>query len=409
LESHTEGAGRQPLDGLRALELPGDVALSYTSKLLADFGAEVIKVEPPGLGDCIRRRPPFVGGDDEGALSALFLHLNSNKSSITLDVTCATGQSLFRRLAATAQIVLESFRPGTLAAYGLGFSDLVQIQPNVVLTSVTPFGQTGPYAQYQGEDIVCFAMGGMSFQGILGRPPLKLAGHHVQYHAGNVAAMATMAAVLDAESGGAGRHVDVAMVEAQNGSIDARRPGLVSYQYTGEPYRRRAEAPMSTIPSSIFPVSDGYVQIMTIPAHVPRMLATLASAELDDFFGQESGVPADSSTKDMIDAVLLPWLLDRTKQEATVAAQSNGWALMPFNAPEDVLVDPQLLEREFFVDVEQPGVGSVRQPGAPFRMANGWRLKRGAPELGSDNDRIYRAELGLGDDELDVIRAVGAI
>lgn len=382
----------QPLEGLRVLELPSTVAGSYCTKLLADFGAEVIKVEHPGSGDPARQTPPFVS---DGS-SALFLHLNTNKYSVTLDTETPTGLGLLRRLIATSDVMVECFRKGTLDKWNLGFDACLALNPSLVLLSLTAFGQTGPYSSYVGEDIVAFAMGGMASQGVLGRPPLKMVGYHAQYHAGAIAATAVLGAHLVSQTTDEGIHIDLSTVEAQNGAIDGRRPGLVSFQYTRDVWHRQVKAPVSTIPSSIYPAGDGYVQIMTIPAHVGRMLATLNSDVLNATFAAPGGPPPDSSTKDMVDAVLMPWLLERTRDEAMRDAQAHGWAVTSFNEPSDVVVDPQVVDRGFMVDVDLPTGRTVKQPGAPFRMESGWALKRPAPALGQDNDKIL-SELGLDD------------
>lgn len=397
----------RPLAGVRVLELDADLTTSYATKLFADYGAEVIKVERLGTGDRARSLPPLISRNGT-PVSTTFLHLNTNKRSVALDVGSARGRELFLNLVADADVVFECARPGRLAELGMGFGALRDRQPRIALVSVTPFGQTGPYAAYTGDDIVCFAMGGMSVQGVLGRPPLKLAGYHVQYHAGAVAATAAVAAVLEIEAGGDAAHVDVSVVEAQNGAIDSRRPGLVSYQYTGTSWGRRAEVPVSTIPSAIFPVADGYVQIMTIPAHIPRMLAAINEPALTEFMTNPEGVPADSSTKDMIDAFLLPWLLTRTRQEAMRDAEAHGWAVMPYNHPGDLVDDPHVVDRTFLVDIDDAELGAVTHLGAPFRLDAGWRLDQIAPRLGQHTAEVVRA-LGVSDRDLADLVADGVV
>jgi crotonobetainyl-CoA:carnitine CoA-transferase CaiB-like acyl-CoA transferase len=401
---------RQPLAGIRVLELRCGVAGCYAAKLLADFGAEVIKVEPAGSGDPLRTTGPFVQDAAGRDVSALFLHLNTNKRSITLDVETPDGAAIFRDLASSADVVLESTVPGDLDQLGIGFEALLERRPGLVLVSVTPFGQTGPYARYRGDDAVIYAMGGMYAQGLLGRPPLKMAGYHVQYHAGTLTATAILGALHSEAVDPGGVHVDVSLLEVQSGAIDARRPMLVSFQYNHKTLKRRERAEFSTIPSAIYPAKDGHVQIMTIPAHVQRMVDTLDSPDLRTLLLDPGQLPADSSSKDLIDAFLMPWLLERTRYHAMTDAQRHKWAVTSMNTPGDVLDDPHFTERGSFIRLEgAPGLAHLRVPGPPIRMADGWQLRRVAPALGEDTDAICTSLLGMPAETVSGLRQRGIV
>ena len=223
----------QPLEGIRVVELAEGIAGPYTGKLLADFGADVVKVEPPG-GDLARRRGPFLGADADPERCALFLHLNTNKSSVVADLSTADGRALVQQLVAGADLVVESARPGTLDSLGLGYRDLARLRPGIVVVSVTSFGQSGPYAGFVGEEIVHYALGGpMSATGQASREPVKMGGEIGQYQCGGIGATAALGALRLAEQSGRSVHVDLSNVDTQVTSIDRRMTYLLNRVYTG--------------------------------------------------------------------------------------------------------------------------------------------------------------------------------
>lgn len=397
----------QPLEGIRVLELAEGVSGPYCGKLLADFGADVVKAEP-AAGDVSRRMGPFPGDSEDPEQSALFLHLNTNKRGITLDPSTSEGRELVRRFASEFDVVIDGHRPGVLEGWGIGYEALRGVNPRLVVTSITPFGQTGPYASYLGEEIVFYAMGGpMNSTGLEEREPVKLAGNVISYQCGNLAATATLAAVLVAEQSGEGSHVDVSNLETQEASIDRRLAYLTGYAYNRGLPKREGTQRLTPAPMGIYPCADGYVQIITIPAWVPRMLATLQSPELDELYG-DPGWLFNPDVPDATDAVLYPWLLERTRNEAMLAAQEHSWPVAAVNTPFDVINDVHYQERGFMVDVHHPVAGAIRQPGAPFRMADGWKLRRPAPTLGQHTDEVLR-EIGVDDGELAALRSSGTI
>ena len=228
--------GTQPLADIRIIDLTQGIAGPYCTKLLADFGADVIKVERPDFGDYARTMGPFPSDIVHLEKSGLFLHLNTNKRGMVLDLKTAQGIAVLKELAKKADVLVESFKPGVMARLGLGYEILAELNPNLVMTSVSNFGQTGPYRDYRASEITLFAMGGrMNSSGLPDRYPLKLGGNHVQYQAGNVAAMASLFAWYAQKYGKlGGQHVDVSIFETQMASFNTRMPGLLQYQYTGE-------------------------------------------------------------------------------------------------------------------------------------------------------------------------------
>ena len=393
----------QLLAGIRVLELATGISGPYLGKLFADHGADVIKVEPPG-GDPARRHGPW--GDAESAphgadsleRSPLFLHLNTNKRSVVADVgspsPSASDLEFIRGLVAGSDIVIESFAPGHLASVGLGYDALCRLQPGIVLTSITPFGQTGPYVQagYRGSDIVTYAMGGpMWGTGIDEREPVKLSGDVTSYQVGNLAAVPTLAAFQISQRSGRPAHVDVSAFEAQAGTIDRRTSYLIYQAYTGTDVAREPRQPQRASPVGFYPVSDGWALVFTLPNWTPRMVQTLAAAGLglggdgEDSLADRFANPGwvfDPDLPDMVETALYPWLFSHTKASVAAAAQVHKWGVTPLNAPVDVLDDEHFAARGVFVPVAHPVAGTVTQLTAPFRLHSGSNsLSDGRPDV----------------------------
>lgn len=372
----------QPLSGLRVAELAEGVAGPYAGKLLADFGADVVKVERPD-GDPSRRLGPFPASDGAAAIdleqSALFLHLNTNKRSVVADGGPPAG-SLVEDLMGWADLVIQS-RPEPAPP------QLRARHPRLVVTSVTSFGLTGPYAGYRGEEIVHYAFGGpMSATGAADREPLKMGGAIGQYQCGAVAAVASLAGLMLADRG-RGVHIDLANVETQIGSIDRRMTYLLYAAYRGEDVDRRAGYNLGPLPNGCRPTLDGHIQISTLMNWIPRMLAVVDNPDLAALY-EDPGFILDETVPELADAHLLGWSLTKTRQEAMEEAQAAGWPITAVNRPVDLLTDHHFAERRFFVPVEHPVSGTLRQPGAPVRMEDGWRLRRPAPTLGQHTEEV---------------------
>lgn len=377
------------LAGIRVLELATGISGPYLGKLFADHGADVVKVERPG-GDPARRHGPWGDADappgdaDSKEQSPLFLHLNTNKRSVIADIGTAEPSAddlgFVRSLAAGSDIVIEAFPSGHLDRIGLGYETLADLRPGIVLTSITPFGQSGPYAQagYRGSDIVTYAMGGpMWGTGIDEREPVKLSGDVTSYQVGNLAAVPTLAAYQMSQRSGRSFHIDVSAFEAQAGTIDRRASYLLYQAWTGTDVGRDARQPQRASPVGFYPTADGWALVFTLPSWAPRMVQTLTSAGLGgedgdgDSLAERFASPAwlaDPELPDMVETALFVWLAGHTQSTVGAAAQVNKWGVTPLNAPADLLDDPHFAARGFFVPVEHPAAGTVRQLGAPFRL-----------------------------------------
>ncbi|MGF1597262.1 MAG: CaiB/BaiF CoA transferase family protein [Acidimicrobiales bacterium] len=382
------GPAPQPLAGVVVIELATGISGPYCGKLLADHGADVIKVEPPD-GDPIRREGTRPGPRPAPETSTLFLHLNTNKRSVVADVTTEEGRAAVRRLIAGAHVVIDSSRPGELDPWGFDPATLRADRPDLVVTSVTPFGLDGPAAGAAASEITLYALGGpMLATGDPDREPQKLAGDIVQYQAGSVAALATTAAVTMAEATGCGTHVDVSNLETQAASIDRRAVLALGYQYDGRTGHREGGGRMGTVPAGVYPTDDGYCQIVFAPNWMPRVADMLGDEDLARRFTDPNWID-DDEIPELLNTAMFLWTLQRSKQQAMLDAQSVQLAITPLNSTTDVLADHHFRERRFWHRWDHPVVGSYEAPGAPFGLEGAWRARRRPPLLGE-----HTAELG---------------
>ena len=349
------------LSDLRVLDFTHYIAGPYATKLLADYGADVLKVERPGIGDGARRIGPFPDDVPHPEKSGTFLHLNTNKRSITLNLKSAQAQDIVRQLVRNADVVVESFRPGQMAAFGLGYETLRSLNPQIVLTSISNFGQTGPYRDFRSSDIMIYGMGGEMYStGLEDREPLKLGENVVLYQAGAIAATATMGAVFADSS----QHVDVSLMETQIGTIDRRMSMLLAYQYNGEISKRSATATAGGYPNGVFICLDGYVQIAGGRNYFERVVAMMGAPDvLLDERWYEPEAQYDSELEDEFNAYFIPWCLERTKLEIWHSAQEAGVLSAPVNAASDLVNDKELHQRGAFAEIDHPVAGTLLYPG----------------------------------------------
>ncbi|TQN38015.1 benzylsuccinate CoA-transferase BbsE subunit [Blastococcus colisei] len=409
-DAATEGA----LSGLRVLDLSGPLG-NYCGKLFAELGADVVLVEPPG-GTALRHQPPFA--DDRPGLerSLPFLYTNTSKRSLRLDLDQPEGQQVLRDLAAGADLVIETDSPGRMDARGLGHEQLSKDNPRLVTTSITPFGQTGPYAQYEASDLVCLAMGGLLYLGgYVDGPPVQ-AGQEQAYVAGNLfGAVASMLAVTAAETSGQGQHVDVSVQE----SVVMGLENAAQFQDLEGRVRRRTGGRQWRAGAGVFPCADGYVYLLAggIGGNRfwPNLVAWLdseAAPRVEDLRGEQWGerefVEAEEN-RDLFAEIFLPFAANRTKAELYRDAQKWRVPLCPVSKPSDILQSAQLRHRNYFVSVEGPDGAPAVMPGAPYALSDTpWRLKGRAPRLGEHSVEILH-ELGCSAERVAGLRQAGVI
>ncbi|HEY7066053.1 MAG TPA: CoA transferase [Chloroflexota bacterium] len=394
------------LAGIRVLDLADEKGLPCT-KFFADLGADVIKVERPG-GDPARARPPYAHDEAHPERSLYFLHWNANKRGITLDLATPDGQDLFRQLARTADVVIETFSPGTLEGWGLDYSALAQINPGLVMTSITVFGQTGPYRDYKGNELIAFALGGlMALAGDPGGPPVVAPGDLASGMASMHAALATQVALFHRLKSGRGQHVDAAVSEAA-----AHIGGYVVpyYSYHGEQPVRVSHFHRSFELHDVYPTKDGYARLFILPrAHWLTFLDWLGKPpELDDPVFEDQNMRRENS--DLINPYVEALCQQYDKQDLYLEAQARHLAITPMNTPADFVESEQTQARGYFLEAEHPVVGKYRQVGPLHKYsAMPPRVRRPAPLVGEHNAEILGGELGLSSDDLASLRAAGVI
>ncbi len=399
----TEGA----LSGIKVLDMGWGITAPHCAKMFADFGADVIKVEPPS-GDPARRYGPFPGDVPHPEKSGLFLHLNTNKRGITLDITTSSGRALFLKLIPSVDILVENFAPGYLANLGLSYSDLSALNPRLVMTSITPFGQWGPRSGWRATEMVVFAMTSrLLVHGQPYREPLRYAPDIVSFQIGVTAATATIGALWGVEARGYGEWIDLAMQEAMIANVDTR---TVLASYAERSLSRQDRIAGAGYPNGVYPCQDGF---MLFAAGGDRFFRRLCHAMLrEDMLADArwATVAARPPYRDEFDAEFLPWLLDRDRTEVFRVCQAEGVMCAPILTIDETARDPQLTARSFFQEITHPAAGSWLFPGAPFKMSETpWTVSRPAPQLGEHNEEIYREFLGYSVQDLVRLRSMGAI
>lgn len=399
------------LDDLLVIDLTHYIAGPYCTKLLADQGARVIKIEPPG-GDPCRTLGPFPGNMPHREKSGLFLHLNTNKESVTLNLKTLRGRQLLFRLVAQADVVVENFHPRVLPALKLDYEHLRRVNPRLIMTSISNFGQTGPYRDWRAQDLTLYGMGGeMYTSGATGREPLKQAHGLTLYQGGAMAATATMIGIFGARRHGIGQHIDISLFETQAGSMDRRLTSLVAYQYTGDNPGPEDPRPVGILPSGVFPCKDGYVDIRCTLRWWPRLVAMMDMPALhEDARFNTDAARLNLANREPFLRLFQTWLLQYTRQEIMDKARRTRMPGTPVNTPLEVLRDPHFVARQTFVAVDHPIAGTWQLPGAPFRaQRTPWQLRRAAPCLGQDTEAVLRELLRLSEEHIEDLRQVKVI
>lgn len=399
-----------PLDDVRIIDLTWCTAGPFATRVLSDYGADVIKIERPVIGDPARLLPPFFKDTPALEGSGLFLMLNTNKRSVTLNLALPRGRELLLDLVRGADILVENFSPGTMDRLGLSYETLAAANPSLVVTSISNFGQTGPYRDWKGTDLTLLSMGNMSGFGSAGYEPVKTAGHHASMHAGYVAALATAVGLYSAEARGTGEHLDVSVLETLAHSIDMRLGRVMGFQFDGRMAGRPELA--SAVGSGTYPCKDGYFTMTAGPAFLPR---TLAMIDRQDLLQQPEWSTLESLSQperiDEFNVLLFPWILERTKQEVRMECERFGVLGGPLNTIEDLVNDPNFQARGFFQEIEHPTTGPIRYPGYQFKLHRGGEAmppRRRAPLLGEHTDAILE-ELGVDVAEREALRLNGVI
>lgn len=399
------------LADLRVIELAQEIAGPYCGKLFADCGAQVIKVEPPE-GDRSRQLGPFPGDILHQEKSGLFLHLNTGKQSITLDVAATAGQVVVKKLLQKADVLIVGDSPVRMAGLGLSYEELKADFPELVYVSVTPFGATGPYSEYRGNSLTAMAMSTIMYNtGDPDREPLTTGGTPADYMAGIHGWIGALAALAYRDREGRGQQVDVSLAES---AICADEYNSAMYAFQGAIRRRYYSRHIFAYPSDIFPCKDGHVVLIPGAGGFPRrgipsaegsvspMALLLGDPELDQTLLYQSGEERMLHSQEF-EELVLPWFREHTSQEIVELAQALRMPFAPVLSVPDLLEDEHLQARDFFQRVEHPEAGELLHAGAPFRMSETPPSIGPAPTLGEDNEEIL-SELSYSVNDQAVLR-----
>jgi CoA:oxalate CoA-transferase len=395
------------LEGIKVLDLSQHISGSYCTKLLAAFGAEVIKIEKPGQGDMARNMGPFLNDKPNPETSALFLYMNTGKQGITLNLEKRAGVDLLKKMMKDADVLVENFQPSVIANLGLDYENLEEINPGLIMVSITDFGQTGPYRDFKGGRLVGYALSGyMYINGDPDREPLAGGGEQPAYQGGLHAFTGTMAALIYRQTTGQGQHVDVATMECM---ASIHQFTLNRYVYSGKIQKRTGNRYMWSHPITIYPCKDGYVSISASTDDQTEMLLTLMEMKhllKDPRFqtGFHRLIHAEE-----FDELVRPWFLQRMRKEIVESCQEWRVPATYVNDVADLLEDEQYKARDFWVELDHPETGTLPYAGPPFKMSKTPARYHRAPLLGEHNEKIYMSWLGLSRDDLERLREEGVI
>jgi len=405
-----------PLAGLKVLELSNRMGF-YCGKLLADMGAEVILIEAPVTGASIRRDPPFIQDKVDREFGIPYFYFNTNKRSVTLDLERAEGRDIFRQLVKTADVILEDAEPGKLSAQGLSYDEIKVLNPKVVMTSITPFGQTGPYAHYAADDLTLLAQGGwLNIMGYEDAQPTQAACEQAYAMGCMFGSVGTMLAVLEAQQSGQGQHVDVSIQECV---VMALENSAQSYELEKK-IRARSGNSQRYAGSGIFPCADGYVYIFAGGMAASRFWKNLVewfqkagvegADELASPKWQDLKYMHSEEGKQTFERIFCNFAHNKSMAFLYEGAQTRRIPLCPVSDAKAILNNQQLAARSFFTSIAHTASGlNITLPGAPFHMSQTpWSLRRAAPELGQDNDAVF-SSIGLRREQLDTLAAKGVI
>jgi crotonobetainyl-CoA:carnitine CoA-transferase CaiB-like acyl-CoA transferase len=399
------GTAVGPLSGIRVLDVGTRIAAPFAATLLADFGAEVIKVEMPGKGDFLRHIGPF----DQG-YSLWWAVENRGKKSITLDLRRAEGQELFRQLVAHADVVVENFQPGTLESWNLGFEVLRQVNPKLILARVSVYGQDGPYAPRPGLDRIAIAFGGLLYlTGFPDRPPVRPGTLIADYLTGVFNAFAIVTALYYRDcKGGTGQWIDAALYEAIFRVLEYT---AAAYDRLGEIRERSGNQLPNSAPLGNWQTKDG--QFVCIVAAGDELFRRLANAmgrpELSDD-PRFATLPARVEHAEEIHRIVGAWVAERTAEEVENILLAAEVPVSRIYSIADIFRDPHYAARGSILTVDDPVLGSLRMQGVyPRFSATPGRVVRGAPRLGEHNDEVYGSLLGLDEEQRSALRKAGII
>ncbi len=399
--------GLSPLSDLRVLDLSRNLPGAYCARSLCAFGADVIHVEVPGKGNSLRTIGPFYRNLPHPERGALHNHVNCGKRSVTLDVGLGVGRRMMLGLTKDADVIIEDWGPGAIEARGLGYETLAEVNPDLVMVSLSNFGRKGPYKHYKASELISSGLSGpLHISGALDREPVKAGGRIVQFQAGVVAALLTMAAVRSRDRLGAGGRVDLSTMETQAGTADRWVPVLLHYAYTGQIAERTRGIVLAG--AGVVPTLDGYINTLnpSTPSRLKKILTMVGKPELGDT--QEFTDPEQRLA--MVNEEFLLWTLQHSTDETVYAGLRHGVMVGPVLTHESLHQDAHMLVRRPWIEVEHPEMGAQPFPIRPVQLSRTpMEVSRPAPGLGEHNREVFCGELGYSKAELSRLRRVGVV
>ena len=397
------------LSGVKVLELCQMVAGPYATKLLADLGAEVIKIEPPDQGDPARNRGPFADDIPHQERSGLFLYLNTNKLGITLNIERRGARELLDKLIAESDILVEDHAPNRRQELDLDYQMLQQINPKLIMCSITSFGQKGPYANYKAYHLNTYHSGGEGYITPGGttfpeRPPLKVGKFTGDYLSGLGSTISILGALYWQRFTGKGQYIDISkqrMLMSLNAMELSRYPndGYITTRLT-RGYRL----------AGVFPCRDGYIQFATQQEKdwwaFVKLMGNPEWAKEERFRDLAGREKHATEIKEKISS----WMMQHTREELYRMARETGAVLAPYYTLDEVAKSSQSALRSFYVELEHPVAGSFKYPSAPYKFSHTpWSAYRPAPTLGQHNEQIYCQRLGYSRTDLIKLRQASII
>ncbi|KYZ75410.1 carnitine dehydratase [Anaerosporomusa subterranea] len=393
----------KPLKGVVVLDLSRVLAGPYASMMMADYGATMVKIEPPRVGDDSRAYGPFVGKE-----SAYFMSLNRNKRSMTLNLKEQAAKDLFREMVKKADVVLENYRPGTMEKFGLGYEELKQINPKIIYATCSGFGQTGPYVHKPAYDIIVQAMGGiMSVTGPEGGEPTRVGASVGDIIAGLFTTIGVLMALYHRERTGEGQLVDVGMLDCQ---VAVLENAISRYLVSGEVPQPIGNRHPSITPFAAFTAKDGHIIVGAGNDRLWEKLCNLIERTdllTDERFSTNLKRTQNvNELKVILDAVFKVKTIDQWMK----ALEAAGVPCAPINTVDKIINDPQIKAREMIVELEHPVAGHMKVPGVPIKFsATPGSVDTPAPLLGQHTEELLHELLGLSKEQVDELRAKNAI
>jgi crotonobetainyl-CoA:carnitine CoA-transferase CaiB-like acyl-CoA transferase len=399
------------LEGVRVLEYCCTSSGPYCTKLMADLGAEVIHLEPPGTGDEARRSPPFPQDIPHPEKSGRFLFLNANKLGITLDPQQPQGKTIFEQLVRKVDVLVEDWPPTRMEALGLGYEHLRQLNPGLIMASITPFGRSGPLKNYRAHPLNISHVSGQGntlpqpspdFE----RAPTMMGGNCAEYDPGQAAAVAILSALYSKGITGKGQLVEVSKQEV---ALGLQRVENVIFANVGYVMTRKGP-PTDRLITMMFECKDGHVVAVTPIDHQWEALMELIGATEGAKGERSEETKRCNANADVLLERIGNWMMKHTKQEISRKAQALSCPIAPLATAEDVVKSEQMNARGFFEEIDHPELGRTRMPAAPYHFSRTpCVFERAAPLLGEHNEDVYCERLGYKREELRQLEEAGVI